>query len=383
MPVRSGISTAFDASYYYWTGSQNLHIPKLFYNQYEITSIGHKGWRSGLGSGDVGGPFRLFKETVNVQAPTMGVGPFYGPLVFEGQAGGWSDLDTSSDFGALQYMSNASLESKGTHAVAQSLPTNPTADLSTFVGELREGAPRAVGLSTFRNKVDVARSAGDEYLNVEFGWKPMVSDLRKFAHAVKHGNKVIKQYRRDSDKKIKRRYLYPTEKRLTIGHGAFAHSASGAFATGSISIAVSHSMWFEGCFRYHVPVPDTTMGKLAEYESYANKLLGVRLTPETVWNLSPWSWAADWFGTTGDVLHNISSLGRDGLVMQYGYMMSTQEREEIKSADAAGFSARSVVTKNTVLKQRIPATPYGFGFDLTQLTTKQVAILAALGISRR
>jgi len=346
---------------------------------YEITTLSHPGWRKNLGSGDIGGPFRLYKETYQVDATWRVGGSFQGPLIYEGRAGGWDGYTPSFPV----YQEDHELHKLGTHAVSQSLPTNPSAGLATFVGELHEGVPAIVGSTVFRNKVKAARSTGNEYLNVEFGWKPMIRDLRSFAHSIKHGNKIIDGYRKGSDKKIKRRYSYPTVQDSKVFAGAFAHSGTGSFAFGTIAQTRKSESWFEGCFRYHIPVPDTTMGKLAEYESYANRILGTRLTPEVVWNIAPWSWLADWQGNIGDVLHNISALGHDGLVMQYGYMMSSDFREEITDAisqDPAMGTSR--ITKSQVVRQRVPATPFGFGFDMQALTSSQTAILVALGLAK-
>jgi len=118
----------------------------------------------------------------------------------------------------------------------------------------------------------------------------------------------------------------------------------------------------------------------------SDHLLGWKVTPETLWNIAPWSWAVDWFTNTGDVMTNISNLGKDGLVLQYGYSMSHRLRE----ARGVGVfrergSSNDITLSRTWLsewKQRMPATPYGFGVDLGGLTPKQIAIVAALGLSK-
>lgn len=109
------------------------------------------------------------------------------------------------------------------------------------------------------------------------------------------------------------------------------------------------------------------------------------MTPEVLWELAPWSWAVDWFSNTGDVIHNISTLGYDGLVMEYGYMMTHTQYDRRVEATAlvngVSVSARTVSRRET--KRRTVATPYGFGIDDTTLSPRQLAILAALGLSRR
>jgi hypothetical protein len=142
-------------------------------------------------------------------------------------------------------------------------------------------------------------------------------------------------------------------------------------------------------------IGDDLGSKFKRFEQEANYLLGTRLTPEVVWNLAPWSWAADWFGNTGDILRNISYLGADGLVMQYGYIMHHEQAQSHMWANTSGWTGFNGLgqitnpylsslwrTDKSDMKIRRSATPYGFGVDTSSLSTKQWAILAALGISK-
>jgi len=119
----------------------------------------------------------------------------------------------------------------------------------------------------------------------------------------------------------------------------------------------------------------------------ARLLLGIDLTPETLWNLAPWSWLADWFGNVGDVMTNMSLFSRDKLVMPYGYIMAetsvttTNLLYDLQWYDPVGpKSVRDVA--GFVRKQRSPASPFGFGLSDMILDSRQTSILAALGITR-
>ena len=277
----------------------------------------------------------------------------------------------------------------GAKAIAAVLPTNPNASLATFLGELRsDGLPRLPG-SSHKELVSNAKKAGDEYLNVEFGWLPFVSDLQSFADSVKRSRQLIDQYVRDSDRKIRRRYT-PSElySSATFPNIALQCYGQNITASGAISRTDSTRLWFSGAFRYHVPVGDDFYSRLLRYESLANHLFGTRITPELVWELAPWSWAIDWFTNAGDVIKNISLLGVDGLVMQYGYAMRHMRVEEIAKGSFSfidGFGAHAGTVSKTFgseWKQRVRANPYGFGIDDTSLTARQLAVLAALGLSK-
>jgi hypothetical protein len=161
------------------------------------------------------------------------------------------------------------------------------------------------------------------------------------------------------------------------------------WGSGTLYESFSQETWFSGAFRYHIPVPDTTLEKFNHWLDMADHLLGVKVTPETLWNLAPWSWAIDWFTNTGDILSNIASLGSDGLVMQYGYVMNHARVEQdfnvSFSQQVSFYNWRSLPVRRHIIreyKQRRKATPFGFGVDMSSLSGKQIAILAALGLSK-
>jgi len=220
------------------------------------------------------------------------------------------------------------MDAAGTTMIARTTPTSPAAEMATALGDLavERELPSMVGHETWKARTHAARGAGSEYLNVQFGWIPLVSDLRDFAYAVKHRNKIIGDYRKGSDKKIRRRYVMTDEENSYSAVTGMNVNGSLPGGTGTAMSQTTKKVWFSGAYRYHIPMGNDMASRLARYDKYADKLLGVNITPEVIWNISPWSWAADWFGNTGDVMHNISALGPDGLVLQYGYAMSSRTR---------------------------------------------------------
>jgi hypothetical protein len=295
--------------------------------------------------------------------------------------------------------SDIKLMQLGTTAIAKSIPTNPVADAGTFIGELKAGLPKLVGKELFKSKLKDYRKVGSEYLNVEFGWKPLISDLQKFGKAATESDKILKQLHRDSGKNIHRKFTFPDERStssvrntnrvadccsLAVYPYCFK-SAGGADLTTVVETEVK--TWFSGCFTYHVNMGDSLTDQIDRHAAEARKLSGLELTPEVVWNLAPWSWAVDWEGNIGDVLHNVSRFSQDGLVMRYGYIMQQKTAKVTYTLNRYGRLERSPLkdlslTVTAVSKVRRRATPFGFGFDMTALTGRQSAILGALGISR-
>jgi len=345
-----------------------------FTDRATVTSIGHD-WPRSKGSGDVGGPFLLDKLEWFVHPVVINRNLVRGATI-PARIGTWT-------FNGPTLASDSTMKGLGTTAIARSLPTNPSASLAQFLGEAREGFPKTFGSGLLKEKTRIAKGAGSEYLNVEFGWKPLVSDVQNFAHAVKHTHKIIRSYHEGSGKKIRRRYAFPpvSDVRTSGPSGGFLTPTIGSYGCdGNATEYNDDRSWFSGAFRYFVPVGSSTLDKMKRFEADANHLLGVRLTPELMWELAPWSWAVDWFTNVGDILHNISALGHDGLLMQYGYMMSSSVSTQVTSFTATEGSGE--VIKRMTFKKRIPASPYGFNTVFDGLSNRQKAICAAIGITR-
>jgi len=120
--------------------------------------------------------------------------------------------------------------------------------------------------------------------------------------------------------------------------------------------------------------------------SEAEKLLGLPLTPDVVWELTPWSWAIDWFSNAGSVISNVSAFKLGGLVMRYGYIMEETTITDTYSMASAGFlDDTGPVPPSTItytVKRRREANPFGFGLSWDGLSPSQMLITAALGITR-
>jgi hypothetical protein len=284
----------------------------------------------------------------------------------------------------------------GTEAIAAVIPTKSKFDLSTALGEFVSdgGLPTLTGLNELKSRASTARRAGSAYLNEEFGWAPLVSDVRKLCHTISHASGIWNKYVEGSGRLMHRKYSWPLKDDWdlqdlgrTVPAPNFDLTAfKGAAGQGQLYVRRHHSQrrWFEGTFMYHVPDKGDKIGRGA---SMARKLLGIDLTPEVLWNLAPWSWAADWQGNIGDVLTANAAMQRDNLVMPWAYVMETTTEShefELSGVQYQTYpgeqSFRQVFT--TIVKLRQKASPYGFGFDLTKLTPRQIAVLVALGLSK-
>jgi len=308
----------------------------------------------------------------------------------------YSVSPVSTTWPALSYPDELLIKSLGTTAIARVLPTNPISDAMVFLGELRnDGFPSLIGSDTFRERARFFKNLGGEYLNIEFGWKPFVADIIKLAHAAKGSKELMAQYVRDSGRGVRRGYSFDktTVSTVTPTVAAFPQPAfvTAIYANSTTppkttkTTTVTSEFWFSGCFTYLLNLGSSNADKLELHAQLAEKLIGLELTPETLWNLAPWSWAADWAYNIGDVLHNLAAFQQDGLVMRYGYMMAHSVIEDTYTTEPTDYKNRSTgrlfQTFGTEIKVRRKATPFGFGLSADGFTARQWAILAALGLS--
>ncbi len=368
----SGQYNERDTAFSPWKATETWNL----INSWEMVSFSNPGYRSSS-RGDNGGPWYLHKVNWSATvANKPASGTFKGAFTC-GSRNGFS-------YPAVPAVpSNASLDASGSTAMSRVNPTNPAFSLSQALGELSaDGIPSLPSAALWKERTRVAKASGSEFLNVEFGWLPLIGDIRQFAKTVQNSGKILDQYTKDSGQKIRRRYAFPPVEASTSSSGAmfpYPTTAYTSFGSGSTFARTRSAKWFSGAFRYHIPAGNSARDRMARHVSLANKLLGVRLTPSTLWELAPWSWAVDWQSNVGDVINNISNLGNDGLVLQYGYIMHESEMER---HDFGVFPAGTVSrSKTEVYRLRRPATPYGFGFNLGGLSAKQTSVLIALGLS--
>lgn len=376
----------------YATGTQNLIESD---NHAPLTHLGHS---------DEGGPFhvlrhvfeeRKFGPTHNrtvVSPGSDGNGFAYN---YKGCYHAYRQSITDSTFPVPAQLTPSELTVYGTTAIRRCLPTNPLVDLANILGELRsEGLPLAAGSSFIRDEAIRFRGIGEEYLNKEFGWDPFIRDLQSLSNAIWESEEKLKWYIENSGKLIRRKYQFqPTFSSSTTvdssGNNAwpFPQLKTGYWNAGgalTITTTTRQKIWFSGAFTYHLP---SNIGSLKGKMQLLDKKLGGRITPETIYNLTPWTWAIDWVTNLGDVLHNLVAFSQDGLVMPYAYIMCQSTKQTYYSHSGARtrrFNEPVNVWQRfeSTRKQRAGATPYGFGLNPSGFSNRQWSILTALGLAK-
>lgn len=290
------------------------------------------------------------------------------------------------------------LDALGAEAVSLVHPGNPNAELGVALGELaRDGLP-IPGIQAWKHRTELAKAAGSEYLNAVFGWLPMLDEMSDIMQSITQGNMILENYHNSSGTFVHREFQFPiieSESETVLFPKSSANSGISTTAfhlpdsergplTRTTKTYIRRK--FSGAFGYHADKGSTPVARMLGYGSDANKLFGTSLTPEVMWELTPWSWAVDWFSNAGNVITNLSNELLSGSVMRYGYIMEEKIIRDIYTLDRAGLAGYNgpvppVTVTYKTLKRR-EANPFGFGLSWDNLSPSQLLIAAALGITR-
>jgi hypothetical protein len=406
-----------------WTGQVNSHTVTRSdnvaafrpLNGTQVTeSENHPSWRTrvkGRFQGDIGGPFDMRKSyaegspltsaldyvLIDQQNKRTLTGRYVGPFL--------PAAPSLLAFPASAQSSESSLNALGTKAIALCSPSSPAASLANFGVELiQDGLPSLAGgtLQYWSGLSPTGRrkAIGDQYLNYQFGWVPFANDLKRLSRSIVDGQRIFDDYEANSGSVVRRKFSFPPVKEDEWADYLVNRPAWVSPSVGELSLAppytgkvVRHTetyklQWFSGGFTYYVPPRDGSLRTdMARAVIKARHLLGLSLTPDVIWESSPWSWALDWFGNAGSLITNWTNWAIDNQVLKYGYMMEhTLRRNTYTFVGPTGFVRKDVrpfdVSTVFETKVRRKATPYGFGLSWDGFSARQLAIIAALGISR-
>lgn len=366
-----------------------------------------------------------FQQSSTSRTSANGVVPIFslsstspaGKAVFNGGVNG----------NVIPYQESASpLASFAQMAYARSAPTPEVFNAATFLGELREGLPTLVPdvlkayIKDARRKVpsrhggnNMVRASGGDYLNFQFGWLPLVQDVKNAATALANATAQLAQ----EGERVQRSYSLPpsvSSELIQIGKTTLqtigSHpglvtdpevlaelgvgGTSAGFAPppgeGSVHKMRRNKRWFTGEFSsfYRLGFDPSS------YIDRARELVNLDITPEVLWELSPWSWLVDWNLRLGDSLRANMLAHDDTLVMHYGYAMEETTYRSLHSIShpdgstsssnrSWGNGTSSDTSITTTYKRRIRANPYGFRVNTpAAFTGGQLAILGALGLTK-
>lgn len=270
-------------------------------------------------------------------------------------------------------------------------------ELTGRAGQTRRSGP---DLTKLRRLSQAPKKVSDQFLNVQFGWKPFVKDVIDVCDVVVNFHDYVARLERNNDKWQRRRFaeeVLQSEDSISQATNMDSNMCA-PFLDASIMVPKSGlyrvarqtmtRVWYEGSFKYYRPEFDkgVTSGipglKTARQ---ALSLLGADITPTHLYQIMPWSWLADWFV---NVKHNVQlfdDLSTGQVASRWFYVMRESyyrwEYQNRFSSYGGGVVDlkwyRSVHTKRRVGSE----SHFQFSLQPGTLSGMQLTILAALGIS--
>lgn len=276
-------------------------------------------------------------------------------------------------------------------------------DLPRMLQQTAEGfheSWKAIGGNVVRPDMAPKKAAG-QFLNIQFGWMPFLSDIGKFYRAfnntasymsrMSHGNDKWKVYRRTLLDDFERTKIYSGTDWKVIPFGQFveSHLTDGQPPSFEVWEEKSTHVTSSGRFKWYKPEFDRTDPGYDNPLSAINRqmtMYGARISPSNIWRATPWTWLVDWGANVGRNIDRLTETLLDGVVSEYLYVMaqSTRTLRFIQTIPFASGPLTLEFTKTINVKQRQAAgSPYGFDSPWESLSPMRLAILGALGLSRR
>lgn len=242
----------------------------------------------------------------------------------------------------------------------------------------------------------------DVTLAIDFGWLPLLSDCVSLYQTQKQLAATIRQLKRDNGRPVRRRvelknHWEDSKTVLTRGtdpYGTYLEPKfiTNCYADGDWELS-SHritKVWASGQFRSWLP----DKGELSDDQwstEIAKRLYGLKIpSPSVIYKAMPWSWLIDWFGNVGDNMANLDTNVADRQINDYCYIMRHTEQfnrlsvnQRFRNGLDDLITPVSAVTEHGLsIKERYPASPFGFGLKIPDLSPFQLTILGSLGGSR-
>lgn len=291
--------------------------------------------------------------------------------------------------------------------------------LKTSARGLSTGWKAAGGSMNLRQVKMAPKGAANHFLNHQFGWRPFVGSLSKCLDTYANSKKYLDDIKRINGTWVKRVRTIDNDESSQVVLRNFTPwgvepVGVPGFLPSGLNLAdcfmknktilgnsckgyhileevIKTKVWAAGSFKFYRPIFDINDWQGADDSALAKlrqqlALYGAEISPAVVYHATRWTWLIDWFTSLGKIVDNISNMLMNQMVARYMYLMHHHVRE-YKFTNVHHFHAgdrTSTWSRISDVKRRNEGpSPFSFCFGWDQLTPSQLAILGALGISRR
>lgn len=298
--------------------------------------------------------------------------------------------------------------SYGAQAYKRFRPVQPRMGLGQAIGELRDFP------SLFKLQLRRFKDLGSGYLNYQFGWRPFIKDLLDFIQMQKKVENHIRFVRKNNGKWLKRSGVLRDETSTTTADGIGTIQPvpipqfiwgypNSPIATRRRTLITKDRIWFEGRMKFYIWGLEVDKAESVWTSPLLRKLYGFEITPSLLWELTPFTWLADWISNVGDIYDNMSNQAYDNLVTKYAYVMRHRSStyvytssQQLRNSPAICADGKYVgqgpvtmgprITPSAVFtvecKERAQAFQWSIGNGDAPYSDRQLAILAALLVSK-
>jgi hypothetical protein len=286
-------------------------------------------------------------------------------------------------------ISDLSPSTFGASAYSRMKPTAPSFQTLNAVYELRE----IPGMLKQRFTKDLL-GVPNYWLALQFGWRPLLNDIINFVITQRTAQKRLAQLMRDNGKPVRRRtVLYDYTDSSTSSETSYGATypimvtqAYRSIPTMTTKVSYLQRAWASARFRYWLPDGPRDVNWT---NAMLARIYGLYPTPSVVYNAIPWTWLVDWFSNVGDVIDNLDGGVANRLAADYFYVMTHTEAlvERITTAQMWSPSGGHVdftcqFRRAFGAKRRGVGDPFGFATNAGSLSSMQLSIMGALGLSR-
>lgn len=284
-----------------------------------------------------------------------------------------------------------------TDLLSRTNPNVPETDIPSFVTESLRDAPSLI----YQSGRSLLGFAGSTNLQYQFGWKPLIADLRNL---INFGANTDKRLRRISklarDKRLRTtRTLEQHDETQTesfeIWLGPSGSDQIGQFIPGggTVTVDVTRHTVIErwGCVTY---VPDSDFWEVWDKLPFDEKrwiacrsAFGLHAqNPAALWEVIPWSWLVDWFVPVQELLNTYNNFipvrVRNLCVMT----RSTTDFSFGSVSDGISLEEPTHIRRTTKLREVMAADGYlpnirDVGVQL--LSPRQIGILGSIAALKR
>lgn len=189
-------------------------------------------------------------------------------------------------------------------------PSQPRIDLPAFAGQLWEIPKllRVAGYDLLRKKNRPLPAFGSTWLNFQFGWGPLISDLISIIDFQAEAERRIKQLTQLATKGKIVRAMKLDERQTEVVTRHTLHTAHQAWVDADELVQYRSRMWGYSTWYtdFDSPLLNRSSDNIRRLAYRA--IYGLHVHPASAWEVIPWSWLVDWFSNIGSLINSTRNI---------------------------------------------------------------------------